>query len=75
MAALRASQGDGHEPALAEGEKRERLDDPPKEYLLVIPRRSPGGAALAGMLGSKDDKVVPDEALDSLLTEAMASAY
>lgn len=57
------------------GKKRKRLDDPPKEYLLVIPRRSPGGAALAGMLGSNDDKVVPDEALDSLLTEAMASAY
>ena len=57
------------------GKKRERLDEPPKEYLLIIPRRSPGGAALAGMLGSKNDKVVPDEALDSLLTEAMASAY
>lgn len=57
------------------GKERERLDDPPKEYLLVIPRRSREGAALAGMLGSKDDKVVPDEALDSLLTEATASAY
>ena len=57
------------------GPKRERLDDPPKEYLLVIPKQSPAGAALAGMLGSKDDKVVPDEALDALPTEALASAY
>jgi hypothetical protein len=47
------------------GKKRERLEDPPKEYLLVIPRKSPGGAALAGMLSSKDDKVVPDGALVS----------
>lgn len=32
------------------GKKRERLEDPPKEYLLVIPKRSPEGAVLAGML-------------------------
>ena len=57
------------------GRKRDRLDEPPKEYLLVIARQSAGGAALAGMLGSNDDKVVPDEALDSLPTEALASAY
>jgi hypothetical protein len=57
------------------GKKRERLEDPPKEYLLVIPIQSPGGAVLAGMLSPKDDKVVPDEALDSLPTEALASAY
>jgi hypothetical protein len=57
------------------GKKRERLDDPPKEYLLVISKQSPGGAALAGLLSPKDDKVVPDEALDSLPTGALASAY
>jgi hypothetical protein len=57
------------------GRKRARIEDPPREYLLIIPRESPAGAALAGMLSPKDDKVVPDEALDSLPTEAMASAY
>lgn len=57
------------------GKKREPRDDPPKEYLLVIPKQSPGGAALAGMLSPKGDNVVPDEALDSLPTEALASAY
>jgi hypothetical protein len=57
------------------GKKRERRDDPPREYLMVIPKDGPAGAALAGMLGPKDDKVVQDEALDSLPTEALASAY
>jgi hypothetical protein len=57
------------------GKKRERLDYPPKEYLLVIPKQCPGGAALAGMLSPSHDKVVPDEALDSLPTQALASAY
>lgn len=57
------------------GRKRERLDEPPKEYLLIIPKQSSGGAALAGMLSPRNDKVVRDEALDSLPTEAMASAY
>jgi hypothetical protein len=57
------------------GKKRERHEDPPKEYLLVIPKRSRGGAALAGMLGPNGDKVVPDDDLDLLPTEALASAY
>ena len=57
------------------GKKRERIDEPPKEYLLVLEKRTPGGLALAGMLSSAGDKVVPDEALDSLPTEALASAY
>jgi hypothetical protein len=57
------------------GKRRERRDDPPREYLLVIPRQSPGGAALAGMLSTQNDEVVPDEALDSLPSEALASAY
>ena len=35
------------------GTKRERIDDPPKEYLLVIPKQSRAGAALAGMLGPR----------------------
>jgi hypothetical protein len=41
----------------------------------VIPKQSPEGAALTAMLGSGDDTVVPDEALDSLLTAELASAY
>jgi hypothetical protein len=57
------------------GKKRERLDYPPKEYLLVIPTRSPGGAVLAGMLSPKGDKVVLDEDLDDLPQETLASAY
>ena len=57
------------------GRKRERLDEPPKEYLLIIPKKSSGGAALAGMLSPRNDKVVRDEALDSLPTETLASAY
>jgi hypothetical protein len=57
------------------GTRRERVDDPPKEYLLVIPQRSVAGVALAAMLSPTHDKVVPDDALDSLPTEALASAY
>ncbi len=56
------------------GKHRDRLDDPPKEYLLIIRIDSPGGVALTGMLSPNNDKVVPDEALDSLPTEAL-SAY
>jgi len=55
--------------------ERSRRDDPPKEYLLVIPKRSPGGAALGGMLSPTNDKVVPDDELDSLPREALAAAY
>ena len=57
------------------GKKGKRLDDPPREYLLIIPKRTPAGAALAGMLSPEDDTVVPDEALDTLPNEALASAY
>lgn len=57
------------------GRRRDRLDEPPREYLLVIAKRSPNGVALGGMLGPEGDRVVPDEALDSLPTEALASAY
>ena len=57
------------------GRKRQRIDDPPRELLLVIPKDSPEGKALQGMLGPNDDKVVPDEALDSLLSPRMASEY
>ncbi len=37
--------------------------------------KAQGVSALAGMLSSNNDKIVPDETLDLLLTEAMASAY
>ena len=57
------------------GRKRELLEDPPREFLLVIPRKSPGGIALAGMLSPKNDLAVPDEALNSLPTEALEAAY
>jgi hypothetical protein len=57
------------------GRKHERIDEPPKEYLLVIPRDSDEGRALAALLGPKDDEVVPDEALDRLTTPEMAQAY
>ena len=57
------------------GKKRERIEEPPREYLLVIPKRSPGGTALAGMLSPTNDKVVPEEDLASLPAETLASAY
>lgn len=58
------------------GKKHERLEYPPQEYLLIIPKQSPGGAALADMLGADDGGVVPDEALDQLLPpEVLAEAY
>lgn len=57
------------------GRSRHRLDEPPREYLLVIRIDSPGGAALAAMLGEDNNTVVQDEALDSLPTAALASAY
>lgn len=57
------------------GKRRERVDDPPREYLLVIDKTSVAGAALAELLGEGDDHVVQDEALDSLPTETLASAY
>lgn len=57
------------------GRRHEEVDDPPTEYLLVIPKQSPGGIALAGLLGAGDDEVVPDEALDSLPAEVLDDAY
>jgi hypothetical protein len=57
------------------GTRRERRDDPPREYLLVIPKQSPAGQALAGMLSPAGDTVVQDEALDALPSEALAAAY
>lgn len=49
--------------------------DPPREYLLVLPLDSPGGRTLSAMLGTGDDTVIPDEALDRLPPEALESAY
>lgn len=57
------------------GPAHERPEDPPREYLLVISRGSPGGQVLADMLGPRNDRVVPDEALDTLPTETLAAAY
>ena len=57
------------------GRSRDRPQDPPREYLLVIPTGSAAGVALGGMLGPGDDQVVRDEDLDALPTEAMESAY
>lgn len=57
------------------GTRRERRDDPPREYLLVLPKDSPGGIALAAMLSPAGDQVVPEDALDALPSEALASAY
>lgn len=53
----------------------EQMEDPPREYLLVIPIESPGGVALAAMLGPGDGTVVPDEALDHLPSETLRAAY
>jgi hypothetical protein len=54
----------------------DQIEDPPREYLLIIPIESDGGAALESMLGPGDDIVVPDEALDRLLpTETLQAAY
>ncbi len=57
------------------GTKRERLDDPPREYLLVFRKDEPEGMALAELLSPTHDKIVNDETLDSLTTEAQTSAY
>lgn len=51
-----------------------RPDEPPREYLLVIDRDSEAGDALAAMLGDGDDIVLPDEALDRLPSETLATA-
>ncbi len=56
----------GHDP----------IEDPPREYLLIIPVDSEGGEALDAMLGPGGHTVVADEALDRLLpAETLESAY
>lgn len=53
-----------------------QIEDPPREYLLVIPVDSEGGHALRAMLGPGDATVVADEALDRLLpSETLESAH
>jgi hypothetical protein len=52
------------------------IEDPPREYLLIVPIDSDGGVALEAMLGPGDETVVPDEALDRLLPpETLRTAY
>lgn len=55
--------------------RHEQREEPPREYLLVIPIDSPGGRALAGMLGAGSDTVIEDDQLDRLPTETLESAY
>jgi hypothetical protein len=57
------------------GRKRTRVTYPPKEYLLIIPRGSAAGVALARKLSPKGDEVVPDEDLDELPGGEVAAAY
>lgn len=57
------------------GPRRRAREDPPREYLLVFPRDSPAGHALAGMLGEGNEAVLVDEELDHLPSEALAAAY
>jgi hypothetical protein len=57
------------------GPRHEDREDPPREHLLVIPIDSPGGRALAGMLGSGNDSVIHDDQLDHLPSETLESAY
>lgn len=52
------------------------IEDPPREYLLIIPIDSDGGRALASMLEAGDQPVVQDHELDRLLpTETLQSAF
>ena len=57
------------------GPRRPQLDEPPREYLLVIPKGTAAGDALQALLGPGDATVVPDDALDQLPTQEMRSAY
>lgn len=57
------------------GPRHDDREDPPKEYLLVIPIGSPGGRALAEMLGPANDTVIQDGQLDRLPTETLQAAY
>lgn len=56
------------------GRRRRRPTAPPKEYLLVLPKQSPAGVALAAMLGPADGTVMADAELDSLPQAALAAA-
>jgi hypothetical protein len=57
------------------GKKRANVEDPPREYLLIIEKVTPGGEALAALLSDTNDKVVTDDQLDLLPTEVLAAAY
>ena len=57
------------------GKRRARIDEPPKEYLLILPKASAGGTALARLLSPTHDKVVVDGDLDDLPTEEQTAAY
>jgi len=57
------------------GVRHEQPEEPPREYLLLIPVDSPGGHALAAMLDPEGDTVIHDAELDHLPSEALASAY
>ena len=57
------------------GVRHEQREEPPREYLLLIPVDSPGGRALATMLGPDGDTVIHDEQLDRLPSETLESAY
>lgn len=57
------------------GRRGERIDDPPREYLMVIEKESGAGRELAAMLGPGDDVVLRDKALDELPMETLAEAY
>lgn len=57
------------------GAKRERRDDPPREYLLVLPKCEREGMTLAEWLGSTNDTIIEDKRLDDLTTRAQTSAY
>ena len=47
----------------------------PEEHLLIFERSSPAGRKLSGMLSPNNDKVVEDEELDKLPSDAFALAY
>ena len=64
----------GEAPAEAKAQAA-RLEAPPRELLLIVPKDGPGGHALAGMLSPDNDRVVPDEQLDTLPSETLATAY
>lgn len=56
------------------GPRHTPQEDPPKEYLLIIPKGGAAGTALAGMLGEGGARVLDDDALDALLPQATLDA-